>query len=179
MRLVLEESRTSALVQAVRNSELDIAFVRPPVTEDGLQSEVVADEPLVVAMPAEHPLADQERVGIDLLIHERFIVVPWHEHPVLYNEVIGACRQGGFRPTIAEEAHPISSAVLLVAAGLGVSMVLAFLAKHLCQENVVYKCFEEPAGQLQLSLTWPSNRVSPAVSSFVDIVRAVAVTFEP
>ncbi|HEV2124936.1 MAG TPA: LysR family transcriptional regulator, partial [Chloroflexota bacterium] len=178
VRLVVREDRTAALVQAVRSGHLDVAFVRPPVTDDGLHCEVVVDEPLVVAMPAEHPLADDERVPIKLLAHDRFIVVPWHEHPGLYDEVIATCRRAGFDPSIAEEAYPISSVVLLVAAGLGVSLVPAFLAKHLCQGNVVYRRLQEPAGELQLSLTWPADGASPAVQGFVDIARTVASTLQ-
>lgn len=178
VRLVLEESRTTALVRAVLEGHLDVAFVRPPVTDDRLRSEVLMDEPLVVAVPSEHPLAGHERVRINLLADERFIVVPWHEQPALHDEIIGTCRRAGFHPTIAEEAYPISSVVLLVAAGLGVAMVPAFLAKHLCQGNVVYKRLEGSAGQLQLSLAWPSHGASPAVQDFIEISRRVASTLE-
>ncbi|HEV2068167.1 MAG TPA: LysR substrate-binding domain-containing protein, partial [Acidimicrobiales bacterium] len=169
VRLAVEEYRTAALVQALRSDHLDVAFVRPPVTDDGLHCEVVVHEPLVVAMPAEHPLADDERVPIERLADERFIVAPWHEHPALHDEVIATCRRAGFDPSIAEEAYPISSVVLLVAAGLGVSLVPAFLAKHLCQGNVVYRHLQEPAGGLQLSLAWPADGASPAVEAFVEI----------
>lgn len=177
VRLLLKESRSTSLVQAVRNGQLDVAFVRPPVTHDGLQSEVVVDEPLILAMPARHPLVDHERVRMELLANERFIVVPWHEHPALHDEVLAACKRAGFHPSIAEEAYPISSVVLFVAAGFGVSLVPAFLAKHLCQGNVVYKQLEECAGGLQLSLAWKS-KASPAVQGFIGIARTVASTLE-
>src|SRR5207248_2366928 len=51
------ELRTMAVPDqftALRDERLDIGFVRPPVLEASLHSEVLAREPLMAALPANH-----------------------------------------------------------------------------------------------------------------------------
>ncbi len=79
-------------------------------------------------------------------------------------------------PGITEEAFPLSSVVLFIAAGFGVSLVPAFLAKHLCRRNVAYRLLEGSLGGLQLTLTWRSSETSAAVHAFLDVAREAAST---
>ncbi len=61
--LSLEESRTSTLLDALSVGRIDAAFVRPPVNCDGIADRVVSTEPLVLAVPARHRLADRQSAG--------------------------------------------------------------------------------------------------------------------
>ena len=176
VHLLLHESRSAPLLQALCRHDLDVAFVRPPGHDDRLVSEVLAEEPLVVAMAASHPLAAQEAVALPALADEPFILAPRHEDALLHDKVIACCERGGFRPSLAAEAFPLSSVVLFVAAGLGVSIVPAFVSSHLCQHNVVYRPMEDAPEALQLSLSWRSDETSPAVHAFAEVARKVAAT---
>jgi DNA-binding transcriptional LysR family regulator len=55
---------------ALRAERLDVGFVRPPVTDPTLNSEVVASESLVVALPAHHRLAAKDGIPLATLANE-------------------------------------------------------------------------------------------------------------
>src|SRR4029450_7220892 len=65
-----------AQLAALVDGQLDIAFVRPPVSDHSLMSEVVIREALVVALPPKHPFASRSRLPLSALGNELFILSP-------------------------------------------------------------------------------------------------------
>jgi Transcriptional regulator len=59
---------------ALLDGQLDVAFVRPPVSDSALNSEVVISEALVVALPPKHRLASRRRLQLSALANEPFIL---------------------------------------------------------------------------------------------------------
>ena len=174
VRLVVKESTSEALVEALDAGELDLAFVRPPVKHPGLATEAVAQETLVVVLPDTHRLVDAESLALADLAEEPFILPPRHLNAVFHDRVIDACREAGFQPQVADEAFPASSAMLLVAAGVGVSMVPAPMPKHLCQQGVVFRSLVDPPC-LGLSLVWRALDASPVVDAFLAVIRKTSM----
>jgi DNA-binding transcriptional LysR family regulator len=126
--LELEESPSTRLAAAIRANELDLAFVRPPLQNiQGLTLETLAHEPMLAALPVDHPLAAAASLKLQDLACERFILYPRAIRPGLSDEVIAACQAAGFTPTIVQETPQLSSTVNLVATGLGISIVPACL----------------------------------------------------
>jgi DNA-binding transcriptional LysR family regulator len=59
----LREMTTNQQLQQLRQGEIDIGFIRPPVDE-GINSEIVFRETLIVALPQTHPMADRAQVEL-------------------------------------------------------------------------------------------------------------------
>jgi DNA-binding transcriptional LysR family regulator len=115
VELALEETNTAGLLAALAEGRLDAAFIRYSVsTPAELQLIKFPDEPMKIAVPAAHPLAARTSAPLSALAGEPFI---------LYDEILGACRQAGFSLAITQEAPQMSSIVNLVSAELGVSVV--------------------------------------------------------
>jgi DNA-binding transcriptional LysR family regulator len=75
--LLPEQSNTPQLVTALHNGEIDVAFVRPPVSEneaEGLGFELIVDEPMLVVLPRAHRLARKRSVSLGALAGETFIL---------------------------------------------------------------------------------------------------------
>jgi len=90
---------------------------------------------LVVALPAQHRLAqatDAAETALPLkrLIGETFIVYGLPGGPAQYDAMIAACKAAGFRPRLGQEAPRITSALSLVAAGLGIALSPGFVGAH-------------------------------------------------
>lgn len=83
------------------------------------------DEPLVVALPGEHALADADEVNVAQLAGETFIVFPRYLCPCARDCVIAACDDAGLAPHAVLEAPSLTSVAILVA-GMGVSLVPSF-----------------------------------------------------
>lgn len=119
------EMLAPAQIEALRSGAIDLALLRPPVLEDGIVTETVRRDRLLVAMPADHRLADRAEVGVRDLRDEDFVVHAGHGRSVMSNLVAAICADAGFSPRIRQEVSETSTLVTLVAAGLGIAIVPA------------------------------------------------------
>jgi DNA-binding transcriptional LysR family regulator len=177
--LVLEESGSRELVQALHSEEIDAAFIRSPVVDVvGLLVRPLLEEQMLVALPAGHPLsssaADSDGLPLAKLANETFILYKRPGAPGLYDTIIAACRSVGFSPRVGQEAPRIVSTLNLVAAGLGVSVVPASL-QRLQMDGVVYRPLQDSAHlKAPLILACRRGENSAAVQRFIEIVQTSA-----
>ncbi|HCQ47952.1 MAG TPA: LysR family transcriptional regulator [Achromobacter sp.] len=152
--MTLSQGDSETLVAQLREGAIDAAFVRPPFALDGgLAFTQLTEEPLVVALPLGHALARRKRLAPKDLAQERFILYSRKSGYGLSADIMAACRQHGLNPLIGQRAPQLSSAVNLVAAGMGVAVVPASL-RHLRPDGVVYRPF---------ALDWPPAVLGLAV----------------
>jgi len=154
VEMTLSQGDSETLVAQLRSGAIDAAFVRPPFALDGgLAFTQLAQEPLMVALPLGHALARRKRLAPADLARERFILYSRKSGYGLSADIMAACRQHGLNPLIGQRAPQLSSAVNLVAAGMGVAIVPASL-RHLRPDGVVYRPF---------ALDWPQAVLGLAV----------------
>ncbi|MFD4841610.1 LysR substrate-binding domain-containing protein [Achromobacter sp. NPDC058515] len=175
VRLVLEESSTGELMEAVAEGRVDVAFVRGPYGPDrSVVVETVLEETMLAAFPADHPAVkgrSRKRIALSELADESLILYRRHSGPGLYDAIIAACGAAGFSPRIAQEAPRMLSTLSLVAAGLGVSLVPASL-RRVNIEGVVYVSVTHPAElRAPLNLIWRDAPLSGATTKLIDEVR--------
>jgi DNA-binding transcriptional LysR family regulator len=170
VRLELHELTTDQQVQWLLEGRMDVGFVRPPVDESRFDVLPVIEEPLVVALPESHPLANQESVSLSSLLHQPFVLFPRPLAPGLYDQIISLCHQGGFSPNVVQEAIQMQTIVSLVAAEIGIAIVPVSL-QNLQRTGVVYKPLQEPTPQAAIALVWRQEETSPTVNRFLAIVR--------
>jgi DNA-binding transcriptional LysR family regulator len=176
--LVLEESGSRELVQALHSEAIDAAFIRSPVTDlAGLLVRPLLEEKMLVALPTGHPLAASahpEGLPLILFANETFILYKRPGAPGLYDTIIAACRSVGFSPRVGQEAPRIVSTLNLVAAGLGVSVVPASL-QRLQMDGVIYRSLQNSAHlKAPLILACRRGENSAAVQRFVELVQSSA-----
>lgn len=175
VNLSLEERLSSELQELVRTGRVDVAFLWTPRSE-GLASFPLLDDPLVVVLPSDHPLArSKERaVSVKALAGENFIVYGRKDGFGLYAATIVACRAAGFSPKFGQESPRLASALNLVAAGLGVFLAPASV-QRIDMHGVTYKFLKGPnAPKSTLSLVSRRSEKSAAVSNFIAVVRKAA-----
>ncbi len=93
----LRELSTSAIEDAVRSGEVDLGFLRETEPAAPLTSEILLREPVVVVLPAAHPLAGRGMVRLAALRSEPFVLFPRRLGPAFYDRLIGAWRPALFR----------------------------------------------------------------------------------
>lgn len=170
VELRLREMSTSAQMEALVTGSIDVGFLREPSPEPGILVQPVLREPFVAALPPGHPLARDGLLHTSALRDERFVLFPRSVAPTLYEQVIAACRAGGFHPRQVQEAREWLTIVSLVDAGLGVSLVPASF-QRLRWGGVSYHALD-PAGELTtIALCRRREPAPPAVTSFLDVVR--------
>lgn len=175
VELQVMEAAALALTPALLEDRLDVALLRPSQSDpDTLLEEVLTDEPLLVALPASHPLA-RRGTAIDLmeLRDDPFILTPRSIGTSLHDASIKACEEAGFTPRLGPAAPQIVSILSLVAAELGVSLVPESVAQ-VKMHNIVLLPSSGPPPQLSISLAYRRGTTSPVVKNFVMAARIAA-----
>jgi DNA-binding transcriptional LysR family regulator len=178
--LKLDECLRAEAVERLRDGRMDVAFLRAPLSEpQELVAYPLLEEPMVVALPREHPLSQSGRRGdgalsVKELAGETFIVYARQLGPAIYEATMAACLKAGFSPRLGQEAPRVISALSLVAVGLGVSLVPACM-QRMALEGVVYRRLKGGAQpKVVLNLAARRGDPSPVVRRFLAIVRRAA-----
>jgi LysR family transcriptional regulator, benzoate and cis,cis-muconate-responsive activator of ben and cat genes len=170
---------TGGLLSALRDDQLDIAVL----AMNGHDSETVCSkllhrEPLVLAVPDNHPLANRAALAMTDLAEQSMILLPraldpLHEH--LPNVVLADTPA---TPLTVHEAVTLESAYSAVAARLGVAVVAESTARIMAVRGVAHRPFAPPQPVLDLSVAWPHRRTSTAVRSFLIIVAELTAALD-
>jgi DNA-binding transcriptional LysR family regulator len=176
--LTLAELSTAEQVQALRAGRIQVGLARPPFDAGDLAVEPLAEEPLVVALPSRHPLAAARAVALRSLARERFVLFPRQPRPGWIDVVQGACAEAGFRPAVAQEVLELSTAVTLVAAGIGVCLVPAS-ARALRLSGVAWRPLRAPAPSTRLLALRRADEPRPVVERFLEVAREVVAAALP
>ncbi|WP_439863930.1 LysR family transcriptional regulator [Pseudomonas antarctica] len=139
--VVLEEAGTGELLDALLHQKLDAAFIRSPLSgTQALHDEPILVEPMLLALPTDHPLALDSGLPLPLaaLANESFVLYRRRVGLGLYDAILVACREAGFSPQVMQEAPRMTATLSLVAAGLGVSIVPASM-QRLRGDGIVYR----------------------------------------
>ena len=138
MRLELTSAPSPRLVAAVRKGQLDAALIALPSATFELAVQPLARQPMMLALPAWHRLAQKRKVSLADIARDP---VYWFERarqPAFFDHCQQVFRRHGFAPAFLREA--LDHHVLLsdVAAGKGMALLTdAFRALRL--DGVVYR----------------------------------------
>lgn len=134
---------------------------------------------MVVALPDDHRLARKSGGGDGALLlkdlaGEAFIVYARQHGPAIYEATMAACLRAGFSPRFGQEAPRVTSALSLVAAGLGISLVPASM-QRMAMDCVAFRRLKGTAQpKVVLNLASPRGDPSPVVRHFLTLVRRAA-----
>ncbi|WP_407555123.1 LysR family transcriptional regulator [Streptomyces sp. Pv4-95] len=104
-------------LEEVRAGRLDAAFVRGIESAPGLRLLTLWYDPLVVALPASHPLADRDRLDLADLAELPLRMASRGENPVLFDTVVTACRAAGFEPAFGPPSTGLQDTLAEIGAG--------------------------------------------------------------
>lgn len=173
VELVLRELVSARQADALHARRIDIGLARPPLHEAGIERVPLVREALVAVLPDAHPLARRGELALSELASEPFVLFPSYPRPSYAESVVSVCRSAGFRPRVVQETAEIHTAVSLVSAGLGVTIVPESVQKaH--REGVAYVRFESPQPMTELAAAYRIGEISPVVHAFVALAQAVA-----
>ncbi|WP_338830789.1 LysR family substrate-binding domain-containing protein [Bradyrhizobium sp. 27S5] len=170
VELVLDEMLAAEIAEALRRRRIDVGFARPALlAEAGLAQRLILDEPYVAALPRAHPLAARDDIALAELSDDAFVLYPARPEPSVTGLIVTACQAAGFTPRLAQEVLHLQTAIGLIAAGVGVSLVPEAAARAQTGRGVAYVPLAAPAVMAPLTIAWRDEDVSPAVQRLLDI----------
>ncbi len=173
----LRDMNTEQQLKAFEDGKIDIGFARPFTKERSKDycTEVVYEDRLEIVLPAGHALASRSVINLKDLADETFVEYYRRGSPALFSEIHSTCRKAGFTPKAILEFEEMSSVILAVESGLGVSLTLGFARGLLSRESVVRK-IKPASSNIPLCAIWPAGLQEPVLESFLEALRAMKPT---
>jgi DNA-binding transcriptional LysR family regulator len=163
----LSELAAGEQIDGLYGGLLDIGFIHAKLTaEDILESMVVAQDRLIVAVPASSELARHQRIDLTRLATWTAIMPARHSTSGFYEHVRMAYQKAGVMPVRMHHTRLLQTGLLLVGAGVGVSIVPeCFKSIHV--RGVVYKKLLVEPPPSELVAAWRRDNPSPLLRRFI------------
>jgi DNA-binding transcriptional LysR family regulator len=147
----LQELPSTRITHALRQGAADIGIVSDAVDTDGLQTRAFRDDPLVLIMPREHPLAQATSVSFTDTLHHDYVSLNANSALAVYLEE--QALHAGLRMQIRIRADGFDGVMRMVARGAGLAIVpLASVERGSGGLPFKSLALQEPWGQRKLLL---------------------------
>jgi DNA-binding transcriptional LysR family regulator len=179
-RIVTGGKHSISLVRDVKNGTMDAAFIGLHTETQGLTVETILEEPLVLALPAKHQLAQKRRLGFDDLREEPMFWFERRLNPGFYDHCQAFFEQIGFKPNVIPEPPDHHIMLGLIAEGQGVALISASL-QNVKRRGVVFRALKEEAKKLSMGIVvvYSERNQSPVLHPFLELVRTSTLTPSP
>jgi DNA-binding transcriptional LysR family regulator len=167
--LSLAQANTPELLAALSAGELDLAIVSvypgaDPIDKTRYALRLLAEDPLLVALARDHPLAGARRLRLADLAAESWI----EGNPSGTSALVSACLRAGFQPRVAFPVREWTAKQGFVAAGLGLALVPRLGASAVRADIVLVPLAPEDAPVRVVHAATPRPAgTAPAVAAFL------------
>jgi DNA-binding transcriptional LysR family regulator len=164
----LQAIHTPAKLRAVRDGDLDVAFVRAPVDATGLRVDELWSEPLRAVLPARHPLAARATVSLRDLSSLPLMLGPRSTNPGMHDQLLALCRGAGLEPRPAPPLVSVQEALATISTGAAWTLLTVSNAPR-GTRGVEVRAVSDPAAHTTVALASRAAGASPLARSFVEV----------
>ncbi|KJD38225.1 LysR family transcriptional regulator [Paenibacillus polymyxa] len=158
---------TQEMVTLLHRGEVDFCLSSPPVEGNDIECKIVCIDPILVAVPKGHRLADRNSVSLTELREEWFVGVKTGYGT--RDLVDSVCMSEGFVPKYVYEGDEPARLSTLVEAEIGIAFIPSTARNS--QEHLKYLQVENHELIREIALLWNRNRyISRAAQEFREIV---------
>jgi DNA-binding transcriptional LysR family regulator len=172
VHLVLRSLNPDLQIRSLREGSIDIGFLTLPVDDEELGIEWVRGEPLILALPENHPLAKQHRIPLRALAVEPHVMFSRSMFPGYYDLILSSFRNAGFTLNIVHDADAIYTVLALVAAGVGVSLLPSSI-QDTPRHGIVFRKIDGHLPEIEMGAAYRQHASSNVLRAFLDVVKEV------
>ncbi|WP_254019904.1 LysR family transcriptional regulator [Mesorhizobium escarrei] len=173
VELTLYPLDRTAQIEGLRGSVIDIGIIPSPPPGHGIETALLVEAPLVIALPDGHRLAGTPSLALAALADEPFVLFPRKMGSRILDIMVAAFATAGFAPKVAQEAEQLHTLLALVSAGLGATLVPEWVARTQ-HPGVAYSRVEDHLTPYELLTAWKAAPDNPAIAAFREIATTVA-----
>lgn len=167
----LVEMITLEQVAALKTGRIDAGLGRVAIDDPAIVREVLLEEPLMVAIPADSELAAaSDALPITALEGERLILYPSQPRPSYADQVLAMLTRNAVVPSFTREVREVQTALGLVAIGEGVAIVPEALSQTR-HGSIVYRPLDGIGAVSPLILSQRATDSSAAARAFLKAGR--------
>ncbi|WP_281883391.1 LysR family transcriptional regulator [Paenibacillus sp. YYML68] len=158
---------TERMTTLLRRGEVDFCLSSPPVQEDDIECQIVLVDPILLAVPQGHRLANRSQVLLTELRDEWFVGVKKGYGARDFIDQL--CQSAGFEPKFVYEGDEPARLSALIEAGVGIAFIPSSARNP--RDPICYLQIEEEQLVRQIALCWHKSRyLSRAAQEFREVV---------
>jgi LysR family hydrogen peroxide-inducible transcriptional activator len=172
LKLHVREAPTTVLLDKLARGELDVLLVAVPYDLGDVETLQIAEDPIVVAMPRNHPLGHHKVVNRDDLAREQVLLI--EDGHCLRSHSLQACRIVNPVRNEVFQATSLRTLVQMVAANLGITLIpqIAVDSELASTRNVVIRPLSPDRPYRTLVLAWrPTSSRDAEFRMLGDLIR--------
>lgn len=167
IRIILKLMSSNKQIVALNEKKIDIALISIPIYNKNVHVKPLKNMPFVVALPENHHLANKPSVSIQELANEPFIMTPKIAGTMYYDIVMQAFQKYDLSPNLSIQAYDLQTVLLLVAAGLGVTVTPSPINAF---NGIVYRKLEDIDLKVVGSIAWRKDNKSEILNNFLSFL---------
>ena len=164
LELLLIEEKSDVLQSRLHDGKLDAALLALPVHDDQLHSEFLFEEPFLLAVPENHPLAKRDSLSLSELSDQKLLLL--EDGHCLREQALEVCRLSGANEKSEFRATSLETLRQMVAANVGITLLptLAIKPPVARSQNIHLLGFSDSHPSRQIAMLW---RRSSAMAGFL------------
>lgn len=167
------EGRSSETVALIREGRLDVAFVVGAVNAPDCHSRLLWNEPMVVALPADHRLAERQNIAWLDLADETFLIRHGGTGPQVFEHVVRRISERERSPRIHRCDVARDTLMGMVAAGDGITLT-SDATTHVPFPGVVFRSIVDETEPARFSAVWSPHNRNPALLNLLDLATQMS-----
>jgi DNA-binding transcriptional LysR family regulator len=156
----------------LRNKELDVGLLRPPVGFPELDWKLVEESHQVLALPEGHRLARKRALDWNDFDKEPLVLLHPSVQHGYYDAFLRACARGGSEPRVGQYANDIQTKMWLISAGFGIAPTTATLSQ-VKRPGLMFRPLPDGLPPVHTILVWRRDDTSPILENFREFFPAI------
>ncbi|AEF99402.1 LysR substrate-binding domain-containing protein [Methylomonas methanica] len=151
IRLILVEEKTEELLRQLKNGQIDMALLAMPVDDNALQSQALFDDEFLLAVAADHPLAEAAPIRQRDLFGQQLLLLD--EGHCLRGQALQVCHINGALEQQDVRATGLETLRQMVRAGTGITFMPRIAVRE-PDSGIRYIPFQSPVPSRNIGLVW-------------------------
>jgi len=169
LEISLVELTSVQQAEALKAGRIDVGFGRLAIEDEGLKNLVLQEESMVAALSVSSPLAIKSAVSLCDLFDEVLVLYPQNPRPSFADQVLKQFSVRGYEVGKTYETNGLQTAIGLVAAGMGVTIVPRSVCR-LRRDDIIYRPLVEEGVTTPLIMTLRAGDMSRHVTRFHEMI---------
>jgi DNA-binding transcriptional LysR family regulator len=169
LEIALSELTSVQQAEALKAGRIDVGFGRLSIQDESLENIILDEETLCVAVPSPSELEVRSSFALKDLVEHTLIVYPASPRPSFADQVLRQFEVRGYEPKRIYETNGLQTAIGLVAAGMGVSVVPKSVQRF-SRSDVSYRPLSDSGLVSPLIMTVRTGDITQHLTKFKESV---------
>jgi DNA-binding transcriptional LysR family regulator len=166
----LKELAPGEQIDALYHDRLDLGLFHAQLEDAAFETAVVARERLIVALPSANRFARNKQIDLREVASETVIIPARHATPGYFECARSAFQAAGVMPERIYHTSLLQTGLLLVGAGLGISLVPESFQRIKVQ-GLVYRPLAIASPTIDLIAAWRRDNTSPLLARITKEIK--------